>query len=87
MSYFKKSISFIKLFVLGCLLFSSTQSCDRNNNEPIFGTGTNILAPCENGFADIYPCNDYDLMAQIPLSTFGATSGNDSWGWVDTTTK
>ena len=86
MSYFKKSISFIKLFVLGCLLFSSTQSCDRNNNEPIFGTGTNALAPCENGFADIYPCNDYDLMAQIPLSTFGATSGNDSWGWVDTST-
>ena len=87
MSYFKKSLRFIKLFVLGCLLFSSIQSCDSNNNEPIFGLGTKALAPCENGFADIYPCNDYDLMAQISLSTFGATSGNDSWGWVDTTTN
>ena len=44
------------------------------------------LAFCESGFADSYPCNDYDLMAQIPLSTFGASGGNDSWGWTDSTT-
>lgn len=41
------------------------------------------LAICENGFADIYPCNGYDLMAHIPLSVFGASAGNDSWGWTD----
>ncbi|MDD7884630.1 choice-of-anchor B family protein [Flavivirga sp. 57AJ16] len=91
MNYLKKSIRFIKLFVFGSLLFLSAQSCERNNNEPIVRddtdtSGTNILAPCENGFADIYPCNDYDLMAQIPLTTFGAAEGNDSWGWVDPTT-
>lgn len=44
------------------------------------------LAFCENGFAGDYPCNDYDLMAQLPLSTFSATAGNDSWGWTDTST-
>ncbi len=44
------------------------------------------LAVCENGFADIYPCNDYDLMANIPLNVFGASDGNDCWGWTDTTT-
>ncbi|MDO5972242.1 choice-of-anchor B family protein [Flavivirga aquimarina] len=85
MNDLKKSIRFTKPFVLGCLLFLFAQSCDRDNNEPIFRT--NILAPCENGLADIYPCNNYDLMVQIPLSTFGATAGNDSWGWVDSTTK
>jgi len=41
------------------------------------------LAYCENGMADIYPCNDYDLMSHIPLSEFNTTNGNDIWGWVD----
>lgn len=44
------------------------------------------LALCENGFAGVYPCNDYDLMAHIPLDTFAASEGNDCWGWTDTTT-
>ncbi|GAA4944750.1 hypothetical protein GCM10023314_17210 [Algibacter agarivorans] len=47
---------------------------------------TTPLAVCNNGFANNFPCSDYDLMAQIPLSTFGASAGNDSWGWVDPTT-
>ncbi|MEP3838828.1 MAG: choice-of-anchor B family protein [Algibacter sp.] len=44
------------------------------------------LAICQNGFADIYPCKDYDLMANIPLTTFEASAGNDCWGWTDPTT-
>ncbi len=44
------------------------------------------LFPCENGFADIYPCNDYDLMSHISITDLGGTSGNDSWGWTDSTT-
>jgi len=46
------------------------------------------LFPCENGFADIYPCNDYDLMRHIPIEDLGGTGaeGNDSWGWTDSTT-
>jgi hypothetical protein len=43
------------------------------------------LARCENGFADIYPCSDYDLMSRISLATFNTSSGNDIWGWVDST--
>ncbi len=41
--------------------------------------------PCENGFAGIYPCNDYDLMSHITLSEMSAGAGNDSWGWTDST--
>ena len=44
------------------------------------------LAICDNGFADIYTCKDYDLMAHIPLNTFGALAGNDCWGWTDSLT-
>lgn len=52
--------------------------CDLEPNTP--------LAKCENGFADIYPCNGFDLLVHIPLSVFNAQEGNDSWGWVDSTT-
>jgi choice-of-anchor B domain-containing protein len=53
---------------------------------------TNTLRPlfrCENGFADIYPCRDYDLMGHIPIADLGGTGaeGNDSWGWVDPLTQ
>jgi len=49
--------------------------CQNNSIAP--------LATCENGLADIYPCSGYDLMAHVPLSTFGAIAANDSWGWTD----
>lgn len=39
--------------------------------------------PCVGGFAGTYPCNNLDLLSHIPLSTFGASRGNDSWGWTD----
>lgn len=55
--------------------------CDSDYDDPSIP-----FAICENGFADVYPCNNYDLMAQLPLNTFGATAGNDSWGWTDITT-
>jgi len=41
---------------------------------------------CVDGMASVYPCNDYDLLLHIPLDTFDASRGNDSWGWTDTTT-
>lgn len=40
--------------------------------------------PCFSGMAGDYPCNGYDLLLNIPLSTFDASRGNDSWGWTDT---
>lgn len=39
---------------------------------------------CENGFADIYACDGYDLLTYLPLSSVGGgENGNDCWGWVD----
>ena len=46
-------------------------------------------APCENGFAGIFPCNGYDLIGYLSLEelsitpAIGSLSGNDSWGWTD----
>ena len=56
--------------------------CDDFNDLPLG------FFPCENGFADIFPCNNYDLMAHIPISDLGGpgAEGNDSWGWTDSTT-
>ena len=44
--------------------------------------------PCENGMAGEFPCEDYDLMSQISVSTLSATAtaANDSWGWTDPNT-
>ena len=48
---------------------------------------TNAQTPCESGMAGIYPCNDYDLMSRIPISTLATSLGNpegsDVWGWTD----
>ncbi|WP_299556767.1 choice-of-anchor B family protein [Seonamhaeicola sp.] len=88
MYYLKKKRYALYLVALICLTGIFLSSCERDNNIPLNTDGDAIvvLAPCVNGLADIYPCNDYDLMANIPLSTFDATGGNDSWGWVDQTT-
>ncbi len=56
---------------------------DETDDEIIAVTG---LTPCENGMAGIYPCNGYDLLGRISIQTFDAQSGNDSWGWTDTST-
>ncbi len=39
--------------------------------------------PCDGGMAGPYPCDGLTLQSFIPLSTFDASSGNDSWGWTD----
>lgn len=47
--------------------------------------------PCIGGFADIYPCNDYGLLSNIPISVLANSSGNpegnDIWGWTDPSTN
>ncbi|AUP79815.1 choice-of-anchor B family protein [Flavivirga eckloniae] len=89
MNYFNKSIRLFTLSILGCLSFLIIQSCASNNNEPLLANDTgnaDALASCENGLADVYPCSGYDLMVHMSLNTFGASAGNDSWGWVDSTT-
>lgn len=74
--------------IICCALFMLL-SCNKNRPEITVedndDTTSNIIT-CENGFAGIYPCNNYDLLFEIPLETLGATAGNDSWGWTDTST-
>ena len=79
---FPKSI--LCYFCVGILLLSCDN--DDNNETPVGPLNPNALALCENGIADIYPCDGYDLMAHIPLEEFNASAGNDSWGWTDLST-
>lgn len=39
--------------------------------------------PCTDGMAGEYACTDLDLYAHVPVDEFGATAGNDIWGWTD----
>jgi len=64
--------------------FSSFVSDDVEEDEDIANNTSRI--PCQNGFADIFPCDGYDLMAHISLEEFGSSGGNDSWGWTDPAT-
>lgn len=50
---------------------------NNNNNPP------NGFTPCENGMADIYPCEGLDLLASLSLTDMSASAGNDIWGWFD----
>ncbi|MEN8194251.1 MAG: choice-of-anchor B family protein [Bacteroidota bacterium] len=42
---------------------------------------------CESGYAGSYPCDNIDLQVFLPNALFGASEGNDSWGWTDPTTN
>ncbi len=77
-----------KLFI-ALVVSLITLSCSSDNSIDSQEVADNQLnfSPCENGFADIYPCNGYDLLAKLPLSVFNAAAGNDIWGWTDTTTN
>ncbi len=51
---------------------------------------THIIAqsvPCTNGFAGSFPCDGFDLLSNLPKSTFSNRDGSDIWGWTDTTTN
>jgi choice-of-anchor B domain-containing protein len=85
------------LIILGLVLLAScskddntsNQGTDPMDNEPPptdGGEPQSNFVPCEDGMAGNYPCSGYDLLGQIFLSTFNASSGNDIWGWTDTTT-
>ncbi|MEL6810613.1 MAG: choice-of-anchor B family protein [Bacteroidota bacterium] len=49
----------------------------------IFTTWAYAQTPCSGGMAGSFPCEGYDLISQIPLSTFNSVKANDSWGWTD----
>tara|TARA_R110002126_G_scaffold97803_1_gene227541 strand:+ start:1379 stop:2575 length:1197 start_codon:yes stop_codon:yes gene_type:complete len=71
-------------------------SCSKDNVEtPTLQEDVlSPLAKCENGFADVFPCKGYDLIARIDLEGLDPTatatsnlSGNDSWGYTDSSTN
>jgi choice-of-anchor B domain-containing protein len=39
--------------------------------------------PCENGSANGFPCESFDLLARLTPSDLDAAYANDSWGWTD----
>ena len=72
-----------------CINTANPDQEDTNNNGIGDVCESNIvpLSPCENGMAGIYPCNGYDLLANIDAATLGgdpAAEGSDIWGWTDT---
>ena len=67
-------------------------SCKYEKYEP--AASTSPLAECIDGHAKFslngkefeFECDGYDLMGYVSLDEMNAESGNDSWGWTDTTT-
>ena len=79
---------FYLLFVITLIFYGcSNDDVDADNNDQLDPEPSVGFTPCENGMAGIYPCNGYDLLGSISLSEFGATAGNDVWGWTDLTTN
>ncbi|MBT8187260.1 MAG: choice-of-anchor B family protein [Croceitalea sp.] len=82
-----------------CCVLMGLISCSSDNNpitgpititddDPVIITDdevpTSNFVPCENGMVNDYPCNGFDLVGQITLPQFSASSANDIWGWTDT---
>ena len=44
---------------------------------------TNGQTPCENGFANGFPCSGFDLQDRLTEAELGTSFVNDSWGWTD----
>lgn len=84
----KLQFQFMKYLLLISGLFLILNSCKTDDDrqpvvidDPI--EEPNIAAAlCENGFAGIFPCNDYDLISNIDLEIFNANVVNDTWGWT-----
>jgi choice-of-anchor B domain-containing protein len=89
-----KKLSFILAFV--CILVS----CNKDegpqgpisypqlpDDDPIDPIDIPISGSCDGGtVGDYFPCQGINLISRIDLNTFNAQSGNDCWGWTDSTT-
>lgn len=59
----------------------------------LIGEGDNVLQPitgnrinCSDGYADLYLCENVDLISFMPIRDIGGDRGvmlNDMWGWTD----
>ncbi len=71
----------INLLITSCSNDDSMRGINEEENAEIPESAP--IIPCENGIAGTFPCEDYDLLSNISLPEFSASSGNDSWGWTD----
>lgn len=51
------------------------------HNQPYTGYKFKGKMICNGGMADIYPCQNVDLMGHLDLGSIGGGQGSDSWGW------
>jgi len=51
----------------------------KSHLEPVYAKSSN----CAGGTADVYPCNNVDLLAYRPMASIGGGVGTDGWGWTD----
>jgi choice-of-anchor B domain-containing protein len=66
---------------------ASSLNAPLHQGAPEDGPGVALGAtPCVGGFAGVYPCNNVDLMAFMPIATIGGGGGSDIWGWTDPVT-
>lgn len=95
-----KNLTFRSLFILFALALFFSSGCE---NEPVddsfidnngnSGNGdqteapTPMEAPCENGTAAGFSCNNYDLIGRVSLEVIMSDSANDIWGWTDLETQ
>ena len=76
-----------------CVDIANTDQADDDNDGIGNACDSAPITPlfiCEDGMAGPYPCNNYDLLAHIPVSvlanTMGTPEGSDIWGWTDPAT-
>ena len=75
------------LLIVFCL--TAFLSCSDDDDPGVIvippeeGPNLSTRINCENGFADIYACQNYDLMARLTVEDLNASANNDIWGWTD----
>jgi len=82
----------MKKYLFSILFICFLTACDNNDDAPMMPEDgeeeemeVSAIMPCEGGMAGAYPCGGLDLIARISLEDFGSTTGNDVWGWTDST--
>lgn len=90
MCYFNHILILLIPLFFGCIKAPVTEenTIDSFPESPLVTPENTIedrsnITPCENGFAGVYPCSGFDLIAHLPLSDFGSNAANDNWGWTD----
>ena len=86
-NFIMKRLSSIFITLSITLLTISCSSDKKIVTNPNIPNKPSTKAACENGKAGIYPCNGYNMLLHIDLSTFNTSFANDSWGWTDPSTN